>query len=168
MKHKTFNIRWLIILLAMALALPSWAKVGEKSEVKEEKNWNNGSFTLWAKGDEIDIFFNDGHNTDHDTYFKNNKFHSIDFFDNAKGSWCYQFYIEQWNSDSEVSRVISDVTVFLTGKDGTVYYMGKIANTNEGKILENHHPTMGSLERGSSTGEYLLYVSQSMMHDLGI
>ena len=169
MKHRALNFRWISILLVLALASPSWAKVGEESKEMDEKGLNNGKFTLWAKGEDIDILFGDEH---HDNYFKNNRFHTEEFFDNAKGSWCYKFYIQQWNDkDSggdEESRVVSDITVFLTGSDGTVYYMGKIANTSEGKILENHHPTLGSLERGSTSGEYLLYVSQSMMQDLGI
>ena len=168
MKHKTFNIRWILILIAMALALPSWA-VSEKSKEMLEKNKSTGNFTLWVKGDEVDLFFKDtSDNGDHAEFFRQNRFHTIGFFENAKGSWCYKFYIQQWNGDSEVSRVISDITVFLTGNDGTVYYMGKIAHTSEGKILENHHPTLGSLETGDSDGEYLLYVSQGMMHDLGI
>ena len=169
MKSRTFYIRWFFILLAMVLCIPTWAKKGsQEREMREGGVLNTSHYTLWAYGEDVDIFFDEGH----DQTFSKEKFKSISYFDNKNGLWCYKFFIEQWNansdgSDSE-SRVVSDITMHLFGNDGTDYYMGKIANTSEGDILENHHPTLGSLERGESNGEYLLYVSQSMMQDLGI
>lgn len=169
MKQRTINIRWIFILMVAVFALPSWAKHDESQMEMNERDLSKGSFTLWAQGEDIDIFFG---NENHARVFRDEKFHTIAFFDNARGSWCYRFYIEQWNKNHsgshEESRIIDDIKVFITSNNGNEYSMGTIANTEAGEIKETINRSLGMLERGSTSGEYLLFVSETMMQEIGI
>ena len=172
MKHRTFNIRWMLVLLAMALAIPSWAKVGEQSKEMTEKKGNKsyGKYTIWAKGEDVGIFFDTGE--DHLKTFQDSRFYSIEYFDNAKGKWCYKFYIQQWNTKtsggSEESRVLSDINVYVKTRNGNEYHVGTIAHSEDGEVSGLDHTEYAKLEQGSNDGEYLLYPSQMLLEDVGI
>lgn len=171
MKHRTINIRWMLVLLAMILATPSWAKVGEQSkDLKESKDNSLGHYTVWAKGEDVGIFFDTSE--DHLDTFRKSRFYTIDFFDNANGKWGYKFYIQQWNSktsgSSEESRVLSDINVYVKTKNGKDYLIGTIAHSESGEVSGLDHTELAIIEQGSKDGEYLLYPKQMLLQDAGI